>query len=87
MKNVAKWLRVKAAKNDRSVSTWLAELIEGIQRQEDKYDVAMKSRTINRPDGRKPTRADGPEEPKGIRSNRDRVGGTLHRCLGWLPPI
>ena len=51
--NVAKWLRVRAAENDRSISQWLAELIEGIQRQEDEYDVAMKRylamkpRTIN----------------------------------------
>lgn len=68
--NVAKWLRIKAAENDRSVSTWLAELIEGIQRQEDEYDVAMKRylamkpRTINWPAGRKPTRDELYDRPR-----------------------
>ena len=68
--SVAEWLRIKAAENDRSVSTWLAELIEGIQRQEDEYDVAMKRylamkpRTINWPDGRKPTRDELYDRPR-----------------------
>ena len=68
--NVAKWLRIKAAENDRSVSKWLAELIEGIQRQEDEYDVAMKRylamepRTINWPDGRRPTRDELYDRPR-----------------------
>lgn len=39
---VALWLRVRAAQNDRSVSRWIAELLEGMQRQEDEYEVAMK---------------------------------------------
>ena len=60
--DVARWLRVKAAANERSVSKWLAELLEGMQRQEDEYEVAMKRylarkpRKMNWPDGRKPTR-------------------------------
>ena len=60
--DVAQWLRVRAAANERSVSKWLAELLEGMQRQEDEYKVAMKRylakkpRKINWPDGRKPTR-------------------------------
>ena len=62
--NVARWVRVRAAENDRSVSKWLAELIEGMRRQEDDYDVAMErflerareTRKIEWVDGRKPTR-------------------------------
>ena len=39
---VALWLRVRAAQNDRSVSRWIAELLEDMRRQEDEYQVAMK---------------------------------------------
>ena len=59
---VARWLRVKAAENERSVSKWLAELLEGMQRQEDGYEVAMrralsiKSRKMEWVAGRRPTR-------------------------------
>ena len=59
---VARWLRVKAAENERSVSKWLTELLEGMQRQEDGYEVAMKRFLARKPwkmewvDGRKPTR-------------------------------
>ena len=59
---VARWLRVKAAENERSVSKWLAELLKGMQRQEDEYEVAMKHALSIKPrkmewvDGRKPTR-------------------------------
>lgn len=59
---VARWLRVKAAENERSVSKWLAELLEGMQRQEDEYEVAMrralsvKPRKMEWVGGRKPTR-------------------------------
>ena len=59
---VARWLRVKAAENERSVSKWLAELLEGMQRQEDEYEVAMRRFLARKPrkmewiDGRKPTR-------------------------------
>lgn len=67
--SVAKWLRVRAAENDRSVSLWPAELIEGKPRQEDddvamKRDPAMKPRTINWPDGRRPIRADVYDRPR-----------------------
>ncbi len=62
--NVARWVRVRAAQNDRSVSKWLAELIEGMRRQEDEYDIAMerflararKTRKFEWVDGRRPTR-------------------------------
>lgn len=60
--DVARWLRIKAAENERSVSKWLAELLESIQRQEDEYEIAMKcfltreSRKIEWINGHKPTR-------------------------------
>ena len=67
--DVARWLRVKAAENDRSVSRWIAELLAGMQRQEDEYEVAMKRylamkpRKLEWPDGRRPTRADLYDRP------------------------
>ena len=60
--DVAAWLRVRAAENGRSVSRWLAELLEGIRRREDGYDLAMERYLARKPrrlgwvDGRKPTR-------------------------------
>ena len=60
--DVALWLRVRAAQNERSVSKWLAELLEGMKRGEDDYDVAMerfmarKPRNLTWIDGRTPTR-------------------------------
>lgn len=59
---VAAWLRVRAAEDGRSVSRWLAELLEGIRRGEIEYDLAMerllarKPRRLNWVDGRWPTR-------------------------------
>lgn len=67
--DVARWLRVKAAENERSVSKWLAELLEGMQRQEDEYEIAMKRylamkpRKINWLNGRKPTREELYDRP------------------------
>lgn len=62
--DVAVWVRVRAAQSERSVSRWLAELIEGMRSQEDEYDVAMErflerarqSRNLEWVDDRKPTR-------------------------------
>ena len=62
--DVALWLRIEAAKRDRSVSSWLAELLEGMRRQEDEYDVAMERflararqpRPLKRPGDRYPSR-------------------------------
>lgn len=62
--DVALWVRVRAAKSERSVSKWLAELIEGMRNQEDEYEVAMerflerarRTRKLEWVDGRKPTR-------------------------------
>jgi len=60
--DLARWLRLKAAGNDRRVSRWIAELLERMRRREEDYQAAMKSylamkpRKIDWPDGRKPTR-------------------------------
>ena len=40
--DVARWLRVRAAQSERSVSRWTAELLDGMRRQEDEYEVAMR---------------------------------------------
>ena len=62
--DVALWMRVRAAEQNRSVSKWLAELIEGMRRREDQYEIAMerffararKPRKLEWVDGRRPTR-------------------------------
>ena len=60
--DTARWLRVEAAKADRSVSRWLAELLDKMRRQDDEYEAAMarylaiKPRKLQWVDGRKPTR-------------------------------
>ena len=60
--DTALWVRVRAAEQNRSVSSWLAELVERMRRREDAYEVAMTSALARRPrrmewvDGRKPTR-------------------------------
>ena len=67
--DTARWLRVKAAEHDRSVSRWIAELLERMRRREDEYDVAMrqalaaKPRRIEWPEGRKPTRQELYDRP------------------------
>ena len=67
--DILRWLRVKAAENERSVSKWLAELLEKMQRQEDEYEIAMKRylamkpRKINWRDGRRPTREELYDRP------------------------
>ena len=60
----ALWLRVRAAEQDRSVSRWLAEMLERMKRDEDDYEVAMERfrararapRRLAWPEGRRPTR-------------------------------
>ncbi len=37
----ALWVRVRAAENGRSVSRWLADLLQAMRRHEDTYEVAM----------------------------------------------
>ncbi len=67
--DLARWLRVKAATDDRSVSRWLAELLERMRRQEDQYQaamkryLAMKPRKIDWPDGCRPTREELYDRP------------------------
>ena len=60
--DLARWLRIKAAKDDLSVSRWLAELLERMRCQEDRYEsamkqyLAMKPSRIDWPNDRRPTR-------------------------------
>lgn len=60
--DLALWLRVRAAEHDRSVSSWLAEVIEAMKRQEDNYHSAMERALAIKPrdaewtGGRRPTR-------------------------------
>ena len=67
--DLARWLRVKAAEDDRSVSRWIAELLERMRRQEDEYDAAMKRylaikpRKLDWPEGRRPTREELYDRP------------------------
>ena len=67
--DLARWLRVRAAENNRSVSRWVAELLAGMRRQEDEYEVAMKQALAVKPrkmewvDGRKPPREELHDRP------------------------
>ncbi|MDE2965441.1 MAG: hypothetical protein OXU26_16150 [Acidobacteriota bacterium] len=67
--DLARWLRIKAAMDDRSVSRWLAELLERMRRQEDQYEaamkryLAMKPRRIDWPNGCRPTREELYDRP------------------------
>ena len=60
--DVALWVRVRAARNGRSVSRWLADLLSGMKRQDDEYEVAMerflsrKPRMLKWAAGQKPAR-------------------------------
>ena len=60
--DLARWLRIRAAEDDRSVSRWIADLLAGMRRGEDEYEVVMKRFLAIKPwkmewaDGRKPTR-------------------------------
>ena len=60
--DTARWLRVAAAKDDRSVSGWLADLLDKMRHRDDEYAtamaryLAMKPRKLQWVDGRKPTR-------------------------------
>ena len=60
--DTARWLRVAAAKDDRSVSGWLAALLDKMRHRDDEYAtamaryLAMKPRKLQWVDGRKPTR-------------------------------
>ena len=68
--DLARWLRVRAAEDDRSVSRWIADLLAGMRRGEDTYDVAMKRylamnpHRIDWPDSRRPTREELYDRPR-----------------------
>ena len=40
--DLARWLRVKATEDDRSVSNQLAELLDGMRLREEAYETAMR---------------------------------------------
>jgi plasmid stability protein len=48
--DVARWLRIRAAEDDRSVSRWLADVIEGMRRREDEYEIAMEQALAVKPE-------------------------------------
>ncbi|MCY4076928.1 MAG: hypothetical protein OXH04_16025 [Acidobacteria bacterium] len=81
----ALWLRVRAAEANRSVSSWLAEVVEGMKRREDDYRVAMSRALARKPrkmawvDGRKPTREEL-HDRAGLR--RHQRPGLPGRCVG-----
>ena len=60
--DLARWVRIRAAENERSVSRWLADLLEGMRRRDDEYAIAMRQflavepRAMEWSDGRKPSR-------------------------------
>ena len=60
--DIARWVRIRAAENDRSVSKWLAAVLEGMRQREDAYDAAMERffarapRRLTWVEGRTPTR-------------------------------
>ncbi len=35
--DLARWVRIQAAEDERSVSRWIAELLNGMRRREDDY--------------------------------------------------
>ena len=67
--DVARWLKDKAAEADRSVSSWIRELLERTRR-EDEYEAAMKRflarkpRKIEWPGGRRPTQEELYDRPR-----------------------
>ena len=67
--DLARWLRVRAAKDNRSVSRWVAELLAETRHREDSYEVAMKKFLAVKPrrmewvDGRRPTREELYDRP------------------------
>ena len=67
--DLSRWLRARAAEDNRSVSQWIAELLEWMRRREEEYQevmksyLAMKPRKIEWPDGRKPKREELYERP------------------------
>ena len=67
--DVARWLRVRAAEDDLSVSGWIAGLLGRMRREEDEYELAMRCAlarepaTLVWPEGRRPTREELYDRP------------------------
>ena len=67
--DLARWLRVRAAEEERSVSRWVADLLAGMRRGEDEYEVAMRKFLAVKPrrmewiDGRRPAREELYDRP------------------------
>ena len=67
--DVARWLRVRAAEDDRSVSGWIAGLLGRMRREEDEYELAMRCALAREPvvlvwpEGRRPTREELYDRP------------------------
>ena len=47
--DLARWLRVRAAEDDRSVSRWIRELLDRQRHREDDYEIAMKRYLARKP--------------------------------------
>ena len=67
--DLARWLRVRAAEDDRSMSRWIAQLLAEVRHRDDGYEVAMKKFLAVKPrrmewvDGRRPTREELYDRP------------------------
>ncbi len=67
--DLARWVRTRAATEDRSVSRWLAEVIEKVRQHDHEYDIAMRSLLSQKPRklewiaGRRPTREEIYDRP------------------------
>ncbi len=83
--DTARWIRIRAAENERSVSRWLGELIERMRRREDEYDIAMNRFLARKPqklewiDGRRPTRDEIYDRPV-LRRDRTPAGDGAGRA-------
>ncbi|WP_419162697.1 hypothetical protein [Candidatus Palauibacter sp.] len=48
--SIERWLRIKAAEDDLTVSDWICELLERTRRRERNYKIAMRSYLTGKPD-------------------------------------
>lgn len=65
---IALWLRAQAAENGRSVSRWLADLLERMRRQDDEYEAAMERALAIQPE--KLNKAGAPYPSRSIHYDR-----------------
>lgn len=67
--DLALWLRIHAAKHDRSVSAWLADLVAQLKHREENLECAMETilsiepRRLEWENGRMPTREEVHDRP------------------------